>query len=125
MCRANCVDTRCVVCDWPINKTFDVMVHCEVFWQTQRCPKAEYPTTYPQARAELCGRCNPQWREDVDMQPQEDVDMQEEAEARGSDKTLSVERAEPNSRFKELIDEVSRRSADEDEKNERNRSDEL
>jgi len=50
--------------------------------------------------------------------------MQEEAEARGSDKTLSVERAEPNRRFKELIDEVSRRSAEEDEQNDRNRSDE-
>lgn len=59
------------------------------------------------------------------MQPQEDVDMQLEGEARSSDKTWSVERAEPNRRFKELIDEVSRRSAEEDENNERNRSDEL
>jgi hypothetical protein len=102
------------------------MVHCEVFWQTERCPKAEYPITIAQARAELCIKCNPpQRQEDVDVQPQEDVDMQLEGEARSSDKTWSVERAEPNRRFKELIDEVSRRSAEEDEQNDRKRSDEL
>ncbi|RBR26938.1 uncharacterized protein FIESC28_00206 [Fusarium coffeatum] len=134
MCRANCVRTRCVVCRWTINRTYDVMVHCEVFWQTERCPGAEYPTTVRDASAVFCGKCNPppwqrdvemQPQEDVDMQTQEDVDMQLEGEARSSNKAFSVERAEPGNRFKDLIDEVTRRSTAEDEQNDRNGSDEL
>ncbi|KAJ4117586.1 hypothetical protein NW768_010951 [Fusarium equiseti] len=123
MCRADCVETRCVACDWRINKFFDVMVHCRVFLQTERCPRADYPTTIAYARAALCGRCNPlHWPEDVNMQPEdvdmqpEDVDMQQEAEAPSSDKARSVEPAEPNSGFQALIDEVARRSAEEEEK---------
>ena len=61
---------------------------------------------------------------DVEMQPQEDVDMELEGEARSSDETLSAERAEPGNRLKELIDEVARRSAEEDERNDRDRRDE-
>ena len=58
------------------------------------------------------------------MKQQEDVDMQLEGEARSPSKTLSVERAETGPRFKESIDEVTRRSAAEDEQNDRNRRDE-
>ncbi|KAJ4005621.1 hypothetical protein NW766_011173 [Fusarium irregulare] len=121
--------------------TFDVMVHCEVFLQTEWCPRAEYPITKESVSSLYCSKCHPppwqrsveeqqrenvemQPQEDVDMQSQEDVDMQLEDEARSSDKTLSVERAEPGLRFQELIDEVTRRSAAEDEQNHRNRREE-
>ena len=149
MCRANCTVTSCAACEEEINKTFDAMVDCEVFLQTGRCPRAEYPVTKESVSSLSCGECNPppwqrsveeqqrwnaqmqqlrdakmQQQEDVDMQSQEDVDMQLEGEARSSDRTLSVERAEPGPRFQELIDEVTRRSAAEDEQNDRNRRDE-